>query len=136
MGIAQKTPELQITTPEIWVTRLENTTTGINLLGTRRTPTTHPVSAILNQGLQITLPEGLFCPVGHFVLIDFVVSIRGIRKGMQATGKVLATSNVNESFVVEIEFKIYDKKEWQGLLNHLGSRQQRVDQIFKRIKGE
>lgn len=118
------------------MTRLENTTTGIDLLGTRKKPALHQVSSILPQGLQVSLPEGSFCPDGHFVMIDFVISVAGEKHEMQATGKVMSTFNVKGSFVVEIEFKIYDKKTWQRLLSHLGSRQYRVDQIFSRIKGE
>lgn len=122
--------------PEVWVTRLENTTTGTNLLNSKGAVKFHKVSVIFSHGVQISLPPGSSCPVGHFVMLDFIISVDKSKYEMRSTGKVTSTSIMNEALIVEIEFKRYDKKAWQEVLENLHVRQSRVDEIFRRVKGE
>lgn len=120
--------------PEVWLTKLENSTTGIDLLKKKSSDSACRVAGISHQGFQIILPKGS-CPRGHFVLIDCVVQLNGQQYSMQATGQVQTTIPNGEQILVWIEFKNFDQKLWEKLTEDLSNRQTRATEIFESIKG-
>jgi|GEM_PF-1960427 hypothetical protein len=120
---------------EIRVTRMENTTTGTDLLKLTEASPAHRVSALLNKGVKILIPHGN-CPVGHFVLVDFQIQMSGKKFEMQATGKVIGEEKVDHSHIVELEFKSFDGKLWNRLFAVIQSRQDQVSELFYKIKGK
>lgn len=123
------------TSPEIWLTKLENTTTTTDLLKLKSGGPFSKVASVSQQGFQITLPKGS-CPKGHLVLIDCALLINGIQHSMQATGQVIETTSDDEQNLVNIEFKNFDKKIWSKLMDQLSLRQHHVAEIFESIRGQ
>lgn len=92
------------------------------------------VSMVHEHGFRLLLSKP--CAAGHFVMIDFLIVTPSFQNEMGATGKVLSQSKVDTQYLVDVEFKKYDKKVWEDLLKKLEKRQDRVNELFALIKGE
>ena len=93
--------------PKLWLTRFENTTTGINLLGPVESPDLFKVSGVSKKGMSLLIPLNS-CPVGHLVVIDIQARIENKDYEMQATGLVTRSEKSGQTQSVEVEFKTFD----------------------------
>jgi|FLYM01.1.fsa_nt_gi hypothetical protein len=121
--------------PEVWLTKLQNLTTGTDLLNFKSGGPYTKVSSISEKGFQILLPPGA-CPVGHIVMIDFTMLLGNTKHMMESTGKVTKVEKSGAENIIEVEFKKFDKPLWNQLLTLLSDRQAHVNKIFSLVKGE
>lgn len=121
--------------PKLWLTRFENTTTGINLLGAPHSADLFKVSGVSKKGLSVMIPLNS-CPKGHLVVIDIRARIENKDYEMQATGLVTHSEKSGEAQAIDVEFRTFDQKTWGKLIRFIDNKQLRADQIFTSIKGE
>ncbi len=123
-------------TPLLMLTHIENIATGLNLLAYKNeTPTPREISGVMNNGIQVTLTTGS-CLKSHLISVKLLLVTSGQKLDLHATGQVTAVETFGEQILVDIEFKEFNRKDWNKLLETFETSQSHVTNLFERIKGE